>query len=109
VAWVAAVDVWEEGSRSAVLSVKGDEAEFLAVGSNIRVGGSSRGRDPLPIVAGEIHAPERLLVGCGIEPMEHDPRPVRRERRITLAHKFVWGQLHDVAAVAVHEGDAAEG
>src|SRR2546422_6841539 len=62
----------------------------------------------LPIfVAIEIHAPERLV--HPVEPIEHDPRPVWRERRIALAHKFVWGQLHDVAAVAVHEGDAAEG
>src|SRR5438445_5184464 len=106
---VAAVNVGDEERRLELLIALGDEAEFLAVGRNIRVGCAGRGRDPLPIVAGEIHAPKRLLVGCGIEPMEHDPRPVRRERRITLADICVWGQLNDVAAVGVHQGDAAEG
>src|SRR6266705_6137827 len=81
---VAAVNVGDEERRLELLIALGDEAEFLAVGRNIRVGCPGRGRDPLPIVAGEIHAPERLVVGCGIEPVEHDPRPVRRERRITL-------------------------
>ena len=107
--WVATIYVGDFERRSEILSVKSDIAEFLAVGRNIRVGCPGRGRDPLPIVAGEIHTPERLVVGCGIEPMEHDPRPVRRERRITLADICVWGQLNDVAAICIHQGDAAEG
>ena len=41
--------------------------------------------------------------------MEHDPRRVRRERRITLADICVGGQLNDVAAICIHQGDAAEG
>src|SRR3989442_13817231 len=46
--WVAAIDVRDDQRRSEILSVKSDEAEFLAIGRNIRVGGSAGSRDPLP-------------------------------------------------------------
>ena len=65
---VAAVNVGNEERRLELLIALRDEAEFLAVGRNIRV--SATVANPLPIVAGEIHTPERLV--HSVEPIEHD-------------------------------------
>ena len=102
---VAAVNVGNEERRLELLIALRDEAEFLAVGRNIRVGAAVA--DALPVVAGEIHTPERLV--DAVEPVEKNPRTVRRERRIVLAGICGRGQLNDVAAICIHQGDAAEG
>ena len=66
---VTAVDIGGEERRLELLIALRDEAEFLAVGRNIRVGAAVA--DALPVVAGEIHTPERLV--DTVEAVEHDP------------------------------------
>ncbi len=68
---ITAVDAGGEEGRSAGLPIEGKKAKVLAVGGNIRVGAARA--DALPVVAVEIHAPERFVVCLRIESNEHDP------------------------------------
>jgi hypothetical protein len=68
---ITAVDAGSEERRSAGLPIEGKKAKFLSVRGNIRVGAARA--DALPVVAVEIHAPERLVVCLRVKSIEHDP------------------------------------
>src|SRR5947207_6134617 len=96
---VAAVEAGGEERGTSWHSIKANKAECLAVGRNVGI--CTAQTNSLTIVPVDVHAPESVVVSCGIKAMEHDPT-VRRKGRVVLADTRVW-KLNNIAAIGVHD------
>jgi hypothetical protein len=96
---VAAVEAGSEERGTSRFSIDTNKAECLAVGRDIRI--VTAQTNSLTIVSVNIHAPESVIITCGIKAMEHNPT-VGGKGRIVLADTRVW-KLDNITAIGVHD------